>query len=65
MYDFLTSPDREIPETDRDAQKGVNVAKDYVRLMKFGTIDEQGEVVVTDSLLQGGIVCPNFVKAST
>ncbi|GAB7330967.1 hypothetical protein MBLNU13_g02478t1 [Cladosporium sp. NU13] len=41
---------------DQGMMGGVNVAKDYVRLMRFGTIDEQGEVVVTDSLLQGGIV---------
>lgn len=33
--------------------------------MDFGTIDEAGEVVVTDSLLQGGIVCSNSVEAST
>jgi hypothetical protein len=30
--------------------------------MRFGTIDEAGEVVVTDSLLQGGIVCPSLVE---
>jgi hypothetical protein len=29
--------------------------------MQFGIIDEEGEVVVTDSLLQGGIVCPSLV----
>ena len=41
------------------------MAKDYVRLMRFGTIDEAGEVVVTDSLLQGGIVRPNLVENAT
>ena len=33
--------------------------------MRFGIIDEEGEVVVTDSLLQGGIVCPNLVGIPT
>jgi MFS family permease len=36
---------------------GVNNAKDYIDLMKFGYVDEvTGDPVVTDSLLQGGIV---------
>lgn len=42
---------------DQGMMGGVNVAKDYVELMGFGHIDEAtGEPVVTDSLLQGGIV---------
>lgn len=35
---------------------GVNNAEDYVNLMGFGYIDEAGDPVVTNSLLQGGIV---------
>lgn len=35
---------------------GVNVAKDYVDLMGFGYVEEDGTAVVTNSLLQGGIV---------
>jgi len=36
---------------------GVNNAKNYIDLMGFGYVDEAtGDPVVTDSLLQGGIV---------
>jgi len=35
---------------------GVNNAKDYIDLMGFGYVNEAGDPVVTDSLLQGGIV---------
>lgn len=36
---------------------GVNNSKDYIDLMGFGYVDEKtGEPVITDSLLQGGIV---------
>lgn len=35
---------------------GVNNATDYINLMGFGYVNEEGDPVVTDSLLQGGIV---------
>lgn len=35
---------------------GVNTAPNYVELMGFGTVNSDGTVVVTNSLLQGGIV---------
>jgi MFS family permease len=35
---------------------GVNNAKNYIDLMGFGYVDENGTPVVTNSLLQGGIV---------
>jgi hypothetical protein len=35
---------------------GVNNATDYINLMGFGYVSEEGDPVVTDSLLQGGIV---------
>lgn len=41
---------------DQGMMGGVNNAKDYVDLMKFGYVNDDGDVVVTDSLLQGGIV---------
>lgn len=41
---------------DQGMMGGVNNASDYIRLMKFGYVDENGDPVVTDSLLQGGIV---------
>lgn len=41
---------------DQGMMGGVNNAKHYIELMKFGYVDEAGEPVVTDSLLQGGIV---------
>jgi MFS family permease len=37
-------------------QGGVNNAKDYIDLMGFGYVDDEGTPIVTDSLLQGGIV---------
>ncbi|KAL1853525.1 hypothetical protein Daus18300_011806 [Diaporthe australafricana] len=40
---------------DQGMMGGVNTAKDYIELMGFGYVDH-GVVVVTDSLLQGGIV---------
>lgn len=36
---------------------GVNQSKDYVDLMKFGYVGDDGVPVVTDTLLQGGIMC--------
>jgi hypothetical protein len=36
----------------------VNNAKNYIDLMGFGYVAENGDPVVTDSLLQGGIVSP-------
>ncbi|KAI5460221.1 general substrate transporter [Mariannaea sp. PMI_226] len=42
---------------DQGMMGGVNNADDYVKLMGFGYIDEEtGDPVVTNSLLQGGIV---------
>lgn len=42
---------------DQGMMGGVNNAKDYIDLMKFGYVDAAtGDPVVTDSLLQGGIV---------
>ncbi|KAL1618787.1 hypothetical protein SLS56_010390 [Neofusicoccum ribis] len=42
---------------DQGMMGGVNNAKDYIDLMKFGYVDDAtGDPVVTDSLLQGGIV---------
>jgi hypothetical protein len=35
---------------------GVNNATDYINLMGFGYVNDEGDPVVTDSLLQGGIV---------
>ncbi|KAI3398684.1 hypothetical protein diail_8723 [Diaporthe ilicicola] len=40
---------------DQGMMGGVNTAKDYIELMGFGYVDD-GVVIVTDSLLQGGIV---------
>ncbi|POS70984.1 hypothetical protein DHEL01_v210621 [Diaporthe helianthi] len=40
---------------DQGMMGGVNTAKDYIELMGFG-YKENGVVVITDSLLQGGIV---------
>ena len=42
---------------DQGMMGGVNSAKDYVQdTMHFGTVDADGTVHVTNSLLQGGIV---------
>ncbi|KAF7193258.1 Sugar transporter STL1 [Pseudocercospora fuligena] len=42
---------------DQGMMGGVNNARDYIDLMKFGYVDSAtGDPVVTDSLLQGGIV---------
>ncbi|KAF4978068.1 hypothetical protein FZEAL_5494 [Fusarium zealandicum] len=42
---------------DQGMMGGVNNAKDYIDLMGFGYVDEEtGDPVVTNSLLQGGIV---------
>ncbi|EXL97735.1 general substrate transporter [Fusarium oxysporum II5] len=42
---------------DQGMMGGVNNSKDYIDLMGFGYVDEKtGEPVITDSLLQGGIV---------
>lgn len=40
----------------RGMMGGVNNAKDYIDLMGFGYVNSAGDPVVTDSLLQGGIV---------
>ncbi|OQO00197.1 hypothetical protein B0A48_13984 [Cryoendolithus antarcticus] len=41
---------------DQGMMGGVNNAKDYIDLMGFGYVNDAGDPVVTDSLLQGGIV---------
>lgn len=42
---------------DQGLMGGVNTARNYAELMGFGYYDEeQGDVVVTKTLLQGGIV---------
>ncbi|KAK2599887.1 hypothetical protein N8I77_011607 [Diaporthe amygdali] len=41
---------------DQGMMGGVNTARDYVDLMGFGHVEDDGTVVITDSLLQGGIV---------
>ncbi|KAL3418715.1 hypothetical protein PVAG01_10431 [Phlyctema vagabunda] len=41
---------------DQGMMGGVNNAKNYIDLMGFGYVAEDGTPVVTDSLLQGGIV---------
>ncbi|KAI1259066.1 general substrate transporter [Xylariaceae sp. FL1019] len=47
---------------DQGMMSGVNNANHYVRLMKFGYIDEEtGSPVVTNSLLQGGIVAVYYL----
>ncbi|KAF2767586.1 general substrate transporter [Teratosphaeria nubilosa] len=41
---------------DQGMMSGVNNAPSYIRLMGFGYVDSQNSPVVTNSLLQGGIV---------
>jgi len=41
---------------DQGMMGGVNNATDYINLMGFGYVNEEGDPIVTDSLLQGGIV---------
>ncbi|KAF3008212.1 hypothetical protein E8E14_009090 [Neopestalotiopsis sp. 37M] len=41
---------------DQGMMGGVNNARDYVDIMKFGYVQEDGTAVVTDALLQGGIM---------
>ncbi|KAK4494761.1 hypothetical protein PRZ48_014117 [Zasmidium cellare] len=41
---------------DQGMMGGVNNAQNYISLMKFGYTSADGDPVVTDSLLQGGIV---------
>lgn len=38
---------------DQGMMGGVNTARDYVDLMGFGHVEDDGTVVITDSLLQG------------
>lgn len=44
------------PGYDQGMMGGVNNARDYVDIMKFGYVQEDGTAVVTDALLQGGIM---------
>ncbi|KFZ18434.1 hypothetical protein V501_01211 [Pseudogymnoascus sp. VKM F-4519 (FW-2642)] len=41
---------------DQGMMGGVNQSPDYINLMKFGYVDDAGVPVVTDTLLQGGIM---------
>ncbi|KAF3056564.1 Sugar transporter STL1 [Daldinia childiae] len=41
---------------DQGMMGGVNSSPDYIYRMKFGYVDDTGEPVVTDTLLQGGIM---------
>ncbi|PVH76950.1 MFS transporter [Cadophora sp. DSE1049] len=41
---------------DQGVMGGVNNSRDYIERMKFGYVDEEGTPVVTNSLLQGGIM---------
>lgn len=41
---------------DQGMMGGVNNAKHYIDLMRFGYVDDDGVPVVTDTLLQGGIM---------
>ncbi|KFY54945.1 hypothetical protein V496_07139 [Pseudogymnoascus sp. VKM F-4515 (FW-2607)] len=41
---------------DQGMMGGVNQSPDYINLMKFGYVDDKGVPVVTDTLLQGGIM---------
>lgn len=40
---------------------GVNVTPDYARTMGFGYTDDTGKVIVTNALLQGGIVAVYYL----
>lgn len=46
---------------DQGMMGGVNNATDYINTMKFGYVDASGTPVVTDSLLQGGIVAVYYL----
>lgn len=46
---------------DQGMMGGVNDATDYVNTMKFGYVDTAGDVVVTNSLRQGGIVAVYYL----
>lgn len=41
---------------DQGVMGGVNNSKDYIERMKFGYVDEAGRPIITNSLLQGGIM---------
>lgn len=40
---------------------GVNESHDYVQLMDFGYVDSSGKPVITNTLLQGGIVAVYYL----
>lgn len=44
---------------------GVNVAPDYVETMRIGHINAAGDVVITNSLRQGGIVSVYYLGTLT
>ena len=50
---------------DQGMMGGVNNAKDYLNIMKLGYVDDTGEVHVTNSLLQGGIVSVYYLGTLT
>ena len=46
---------------DQGMMGGVNNAKAYIDTMKFGYVKPNGDPVITNSLLQGGIVSAYYV----
>ncbi|KAK5681966.1 hypothetical protein LTS10_006501 [Elasticomyces elasticus] len=46
---------------DQGMMGGVNVSPDYIRTMGFGHIDSVGNIVITNALLQGGIVAVYYL----
>ncbi|KAF2164806.1 hypothetical protein M409DRAFT_24711 [Zasmidium cellare ATCC 36951] len=46
---------------DQGLMGGVNESPDYVKTMKIGHVDAQGELVITNTLLQGGIVAIFYI----
>ncbi|KAK5709343.1 hypothetical protein LTR17_019856 [Elasticomyces elasticus] len=46
---------------DQGMMGGVNVSPDYIRTMGFGHIDSLGNIVITNALLQGGIVAVYYL----
>ncbi|KAI0196483.1 general substrate transporter [Astrocystis sublimbata] len=46
---------------DQGVMGGVNNAKNYIDLMKIGYVDDEGTPIITNSLLQGGIVAVYYL----
>lgn len=49
---------------DQGMMGGVNQSPDYINLMKFGYVDDAGIPVVTNTLLQGGIMAVFYLERS-